>query len=179
MNELLSEAQKQDEAVNGQTLQVTPEIKPPVPIKLPEYPLSHYDSEKHIIKNRQKKWKKVIEYILTLLGWLYILVYLVYVIYGIIAVKLGLPLFEISMYNRGMLAETERMFFILFVGSLIITLWLICWRQYNFRRFGKKDRRKFPKDVTDEDLAEYFKLEPEEIKKLKSQKVIEFEENVI
>lgn len=151
----------------------------PSETKLPDCPLSYSDSEEHIIDHRQKKWKKVIEVILTVLGWTYILVYLVYVIYGIIALKLGLPLLEIGMYSRGMLAETERMLFILFVGTLIITLYMICWRQYNFRRFGKKDRRRFPRNVTDEDIAEYFKLEVSEVRSLRGQKVIEFEENII
>lgn len=146
---------------------------------LPDYPMSYYDSEKHIINGRQKTWKKVIEYILTILGWAYILVYLVYVIYGIIAMEFNLPLLEISLYNREMLMETKHMLFIFFIGSLIITLYLICWRQYNFRRFGKKDRRKFPNDVTDEELAEHFKLDVSEVQKLKNQKVIVFEENVI
>ena len=155
------------------------QVKPPLVSKLPNYPLSYFDSEKHIIDDRQKTWKKVLEYILTALGWIYILVYLVYVIYGIIAVRFNLPLLEIGLYNRGMLAETEHMLFILFIGTLLISLYLIIWRQYNFRRFGRKDRRKFPKDVTDGELAERFGLDEEKVKELKTQKVIVFEENVI
>ena len=46
-----------------------------------------YEIEDHLIYGKQKTWKKIIEWILTILGWVVILSYISYLIYGSLAIK--------------------------------------------------------------------------------------------
>lgn len=145
-----------------------------------EDPFTDPKADKHIERNvEQKKWKKILEIVLTVVAWLYIVVYWVFMIYGIICDKLGRPIREFWIYTSDTIRQTEHYFYILFIAILIEILLLIFWKEYNYRRFGKKRRRQFKPDVSNQEMDIYFQLDPELSKKLHHDKYIEVLENPI
>lgn len=140
---------------------------------------AEYDLGEHLIYGNQKGWKKVIEWILTIMAWAILLSYVFYLIYGSLAIKYGWYLPEFTIYTREMVLEIQKYFFVLFIALLIITVLLIFWKNYNLRRFGKLHRRKFRPPVEDEELATMFELDPELVDQFQNQRVIVLEHNIV
>ena len=92
---------------------------------------SEYDLHEHFIDGKQKKWKKVIEWILTIVGWFVLISYIGYFIYGSIAIKAGWYLPEFKVYTREMVLEVQRYFYILLIATLVIALLIMIWKNYN------------------------------------------------
>lgn len=138
-----------------------------------------YKLEDHFITGKQKKWKQVIEWIFTILGWMVMLSYLIYVIYGLIAMKFNWPIPEIAIYTREMLTETGRYFYILFIAILVATVLLIAWKNYNRIRFGRLHRRKFRPPVEDQEILDLFQIDQETLEHMKRDRVIVFSKNII
>lgn len=145
-----------------------------------ENPAIDYKIEHHIeYENKQVKWKRVIEVILTVVSWIYIVVYWLFMIQGIFCDMIGRPVREFWIYNIDSIRQTEHYFSILANVILIEILLLILWKEYNFQRFGKLKRRHFKPDVTVEEIDEYFDL-PEDIStRLHNDKIIEVPVNPI
>lgn len=135
--------------------------------------------EADIIKGRQKTWKKVIELCITVFAWLFILSYVTYVIYGFVSLALNIQPDEIWIYNTDMLLETKHLLYITFIIFLVETLFMIFWKEYNRRKYGKLNRRKFKPDVATEELALYFNQEETFIQKLHNDNIITLEKNII
>lgn len=140
---------------------------------------AEYDIGDHLIYGNQKKWKKVIEWILTIVAWAILLSYVLYLIYGSLAIKYGWYLPEFTIYTREMVLEIQKYFFILFIALLILTVLLIFWKNYNLRRFGKLHRRKFRPPVDEEELAKLFELDIEYVKDFREQRVVVLETNIV
>ncbi|MGN0152749.1 MAG: poly-beta-1,6-N-acetyl-D-glucosamine biosynthesis protein PgaD [Wujia sp.] len=138
-----------------------------------------YDLEDHLIYDRQKGWKKVIEWILTITGWAVLLSYIIYLIYGTLAIHNGWYLPEFAIYTREMVLEIQRYFYILFIAFLIICVLLIFWKNYNLRRFGRLHRRRFRPPVTNDELADMFELDMQTIESLQNNRVTVLEHNII
>lgn len=138
-----------------------------------------YSVEEHIITGRQKWWKKIIEWFFTILGWLIMASYLIYIIYGMFAVKYDWFLPEFTIYTRGMIEETRGYFKILFIGALIVVLFLIIWKNYNLLRFGRLHRRKFRPPVNNNELMELFEIDEETLRHMQSDRITVLEENII
>ena len=138
-----------------------------------------YDFKDHVISGKQKKWKKVIEWILTILGWAVMLVYLLYLAYGSLAIEFDWFLPEFLFFTRGMVLEIQRYFFILVIAALVIVLFLIIWKNYNYFRFGKLHRRTFRPDVSDEELMEFFEIDKETIEKFHNERYILLPTNIV
>ena len=145
-----------------------------------ENPITNYGSEEHIeTKTKQKKWVRVLEVILTVVAWIYMVVYWGFMIFGIFCDKTGRPIKEWWIYNTSTIKQTEHFFVVLFIGILIELLVLILWKEYNYHRFGKLRRRKFKPDVTDEEMDEYFNLDKELAYQMHNNKYINLKENPI
>ncbi|MBP5416532.1 MAG: poly-beta-1,6 N-acetyl-D-glucosamine synthase [Clostridiales bacterium] len=151
----------------------------PQPIQLSDYE-SGQDEQSHIeYENKQKTWKKVLGVILTLVAWIYMLVYFSYMIYGIICDKMNRPVKEFLFYDLNKIRQTEHFFMILFIAVLIELLVLIIWKEYNRRRFGSLRRRKFAPDITDQEIDSYFHLDPVVSTVFHNEKYIEIEETPV
>ena len=152
---------------------------------MPEVALENvYDQdlnrESHIeYENKQKMWKRVIGIILTAVAWIYMLIYFAYMIYGIVCDKMGRPVKEFLFYNYERIRQTEHFFVVLFIAILIELLVLIVWKEYNKQRFGKKRRRKFAPDITDQEIDRYFQLNPQLSAIFHNDKYIEVEETPV
>lgn len=138
-----------------------------------------YDLNEHLIYGNQKKWKKIIEWIVTIIAWIIILSYIVYLIYGSLAIKYNWYLPEFRIYNREMVQEIQKYFFILFIVMLIAIVLLIFWKNYNKRKYGRLHRRKFRPPVTNEELQELFQVDSEMIEKMQKERVVVLEHNIV
>ena len=151
----------------------------PQPIQLEEHAPAH-SGDSHIeYENKQKTWKKVIGVVLTLIAWIYMLVYFCYMIYGIICDKMNRPVKEFLFYDLNKIRQTEHFFAVLFIAVLIELLVLILWKEYNRRRFGSLRRRKFAPDITDQEIDSYFHLDPVVSTVFHNEKYIEIEETPV
>jgi len=151
----------------------------PQPIQLEKYESAH-NGDSHIeYKNNQKTWKKVIGVVLTLIAWIYMLVYFCYMIYGIICDKMHRPVKEFLFYDLNKIHQTEHLFAVLFIAVLIEILVLLLWKEYNRRRFGSLRRRKFAPDITDQEIDSYFHLDPLVSEVFHNEKYIEIEETPV
>ena len=151
----------------------------PQPIQLSDYECGQ-DEQSHIeYENKQKTWKKAVGVILTLVAWIYMLVYFCYMIYGIICDKMNRPVKEFLFYDLNKIRQTEHFFMILFIAVLIELLVLILWKEYNRRRFGSLRRRKFAPDITDQEIDSYFHLDPVVSTVFHNEKYIEIEETPV
>lgn len=138
-----------------------------------------YDIRDHLIYGKQKLWKKIIEWILTILGWSVILTYISYLIYGSLAIKFGWEMFEFLFYTREMVLVIQEYFFIYFIAFLIFTILLIIWKNYNYHKFGKLHRRTFQPEVSNEELCEMFELDASIIETMQSERYVVLEKNII
>lgn len=132
-----------------------------------------------IIKSKQGLIKKFLTIIFTFLMWIY---------------SIGVFYFFINaMFNRnnkyfGVIREYFKMTnkdinkYLIIVGSFLIVVFLNIdiWRVYNKKRFGKLNRRVYPKDTTYEEMLNLNLITEENFEKLqKNTKFLVFEENPI
>ena len=138
-----------------------------------------YDMESHLIYGHQKGWKKVLEWIFTILAWLVILCYVSYFIYGSIAIEKGWYLFEFFFLTREMIFVIQEYFLVYFIAILVFAILLIIWKNYNYHKFGKLHRRTFQPDVADEELEEMFDLDMDMIQYMQNSRYVLLENNII
>lgn len=145
-----------------------------------ENPINDYRSTRHIeTKTKQKKWKRVIEIILTVLVWVYMTIYWVFMIYGIFCDLAGRQVREFWIYNLNTIHQTEHFFVVLAIGAIIELIVLYAWKKYNYLRFGKLRRRKFKPEVSAAEIDEYFGLDSALSMQLHNDKYIELFDNPI
>lgn len=136
-------------------------------------PAIDYKIERHIeYENKQVLWKRIIEVTLTVISWVYIVVYWLFIVQGMFLDYIGQPVKEFWIYNLDSIRQTERYFSIMSIVVLVEILAIILWKEYNYQRFGKKRRRKFKPDVTREELDQIFNLSEEMSNSLHNDKFI-------
>ncbi|MBE6837041.1 MAG: poly-beta-1,6-N-acetyl-D-glucosamine biosynthesis protein PgaD [Ruminococcus sp.] len=140
---------------------------------------SEYNFEEHLIYGRQKRWKKIIELLFTVIGWLFIVSFVAYYVYGNITLKSGKEPFEFLFFNKGMLKDLNNYYFIAFVALLILTVLLIVWKNYNYYRFGRLRRRKFRPAVNNDEICEMFELDKTFVEKMQNDRYVLLENNII
>lgn len=136
-------------------------------------PAIDYKIERHIeYENKQVLWKRVIEVVLTVASWIYIVIYWLFMVQGMFLDYIGRPVKEFWVYTLDSIHQTEHYFSIMSFVILIEILALILWKEYNYRRYGKRKRRHFKPDVTAEELDKIFELDPEMSRSLHNDKII-------
>ncbi len=169
---------RKEQAITGKA----PSDEPVMPLIDGSYenPIVGKDKDKHIeYDTKQVWWKKLIEVILTIVGWVYMLVYWIYMMYGIFRDALGYPVKELFIYDMAMLKTTEHYFYIMGLVIMIELAALILWKEYNRRRFGKKTRRTFKPDIENAEIDACFELQPELSNRLHNHKYVEVLQNPI
>ena len=101
-------------------------------------------------------------------------------------VYLFLPVINIILWIFGLrfinFAVIEQVGYKELVGLLVKMGWAVLivflvfhlWGYYNYRRFGRKSRRKSSASVTLEDLAAHYRIPADNIKRLQEQKEIDW-----
>ena len=123
--------------------------------------------------------RRIAELVLTVVAWIYIVVYWVFMIVGIIRDARGLPVVSFWIYNQETIRQTKEFFLFLILGTLVEIAVLLLWKEYNKLRFGRKQRRKFKEDVKDSEIDEYFDLSEELRNTMHNEKYIILNENPI
>ena len=136
-------------------------------------------NKENIIVRKQKWWKKIIEILITILCWAFILVYLGYLIYGLISLAIGRSPFEFWIYNESMLRESVRLLGITTLIVLVEIVVLIFWKEYNSIRYGKKNRRHFKPDVTIPQISNFLGRSVQDISAMQDSKIVTLYENII
>ncbi|WP_058487019.1 poly-beta-1,6-N-acetyl-D-glucosamine biosynthesis protein PgaD [Defluviitalea phaphyphila] len=131
--------------------------------------------DKNIIDNKQKQKKVFFERLLTITGWIFMLYNAIQIIATII-----LWIFSIrnTYYTFEDNVEVIYTFFILIILALAIFIIIITWSTYNLKKYGKLRRRKFAKNVSDEDIITYFNITEEKLKSMKKDRIIYINKNI-
>jgi len=137
------------------------------------------DIDENIIDGKQKKKFKIIENFFSLFGWTLMLGYLIQIIGSLIVWAFSLSNFYIELFMIRNIEKTLRIILITVLISVILFIIMYIWGKYNFNKFAHLRRRKFPKDTTPNDLAEYFNLPIDEILKMQNDKKIELEKTIV
>ena len=135
--------------------------------------------DEDIIIGKQVWWKKIIECILTVFTWVYILMYPTYIVYGLITLHKGGVPREVWIYNVGVIYESGRLLYITAIIFLIEVAVLLIWKEYNYFRFAKKNRRTFRPNVTVSDTAEQFNISEAFVENFQNSNIVDLEENII
>ena len=138
-----------------------------------------YDIREHLITGKQVWWKKIIEILITLLCWSLLLFFTGYLVYGYYCINHHLPLKEFAVFNGDMLEELRLYFDITGVAILAAIAVLLIWKEYNLKRFGSRNRRKFRPDVSNDELAEFFETDESTLENMQNSRYIELDENII
>ena len=174
-SEALMKITRREQALTGKS---TPKM-PLVDGSL-ENPVIGKDTDKHIeYDTKQVWWKRLIEVILTVLGWIYMVVYWAFMMYGIFRDALGYPVGKLFIYDLEMLRTTEHYFYIMGIVIMIELAAIIIWKEYNRNRFGKKRRRTFKPDAEESEIDDIFELSPELSDRLHHHKYVEILQNPI
>ena len=145
-----------------------------------ENPIVNSNSKEHIEdKVTQRPLRRIAGLVLTVVAWIYIVVYWVFMIVGIIRDARGLPVVSFWIYNQETIRQTKEFFLFLILGTLVEIAVLLLWKEYNKLRFGRKQRRKFKEDVKDSEIDEYFDLSEELRNTMHNEKYIILNENPI
>lgn len=174
-SEALMKIMRREQALTGKTTNEMPLIDGSL-----ENPVIGKDNDKHIeYDTKQVWWKRLIEIILTVLGWLYMVVYWAFMMYGIFRDALGYPVEKLFIYDMEMLKTTEHYFHIMGIVILIELAVILIWKEYNRKRFGRKRRRTFKPDIEEREIDEIFELAPELSDRLHHHKYVEILRNPI
>jgi poly-beta-1,6-N-acetyl-D-glucosamine synthesis protein len=131
-----------------------------------------------IIKSKQNPFKKLLTIILTLVMWIYSIV----VFYFFISAVFNENDKYISAVKEALkMTNNDINMFLIIVFLLLIMSFLILliWRTYNKKKFGKLNRRVYPKNTTKEEMLSLNLISEENFNKLQEQGVLIFEENPI
>ena len=145
--------------------------------EMPDAPQN--DADEHIIKGKQKLWKKLIEYLVTAFCWFYILFYVAYMTYGLVTLAKGKMPVAVWIYNFDVMWETGRILYITTIIFLIEVAIMLIWKEYNRFRFGRHTRRTFRSDVTRNEISRLFTLTQNEVDFYQKEKIITLEKNII
>lgn len=141
----------------------------------------------NIIDGLQKKSIRILEILITTIGWLIMLHYILQTLVSIVLFSLlytvlwslNLPDFYNKLSSLDDVSALIHIFIITIViaGSFFILMYF--WGRYNYKRYAHLRRRKFPKDVTQEEIEIYFNLPSLLVKKMQNDKIIILENTIV
>jgi poly-beta-1,6-N-acetyl-D-glucosamine biosynthesis protein PgaD len=133
----------------------------------------------NIVDGCQKKSVKLIESLITAAGWAFLLTYFIQV-----TLSVALWAFNLSNFYHKLLILTDikttiYTLLITIMISVLACLVIYFWGRYNFKRYAHLNRRKFPKEVSSQDIIEYFNLSPEIVEYMQNNKNIQLEKTIV
>ncbi len=119
-----------------------------------------------------------IELLATLLLWIYLLGTLTLIVaitcnWDLEWKRTLLVVFQIKQ------VDVQNIIYKIGMFGVIFFIIQFVWVQYNYRIFGKLKRRRFPKDVQRQDLAQYFSLTEEEIQYWQETNIIKLKDTIV
>jgi len=119
-----------------------------------------------IINIKQSKFRKSLDLLLTIFGWIYLFLFL-YNFATHLDTKLNLRFYYLNLSN----ANAILIFTFLFL--VISSAALVWWSSYNKRKYGFLKRRKFPESANDKEISEYFQITEEELRLIQNSNYFE------
>ena len=141
----------------------------------------------NIIDGLQKKSIRILEILITIIGWLIMLYYIIQTLFSIVFWLLLFMVFWLfnlsNFYNKlftsSDVSTTIHTFIItIFIASGSFIL-MYFWGKYNYKRYAHLRRRKFPKTVTNDEIERYFNLPSSTIEKMQYDKIIILEKTIV
>ncbi|MDF2947211.1 MAG: pgaD [Bacillales bacterium] len=132
-----------------------------------------------IIDGRQRRKKKNIEKTITAAGWSYVLFSLTQIIFSILAWYFNMEFLLNNLIVIESIYDTVKIVVVTIIVASFVLGILIFWSRYNRTKFGSFNRRKFPKDVTDTELINYFNLDSQMFNNMKNNRVTVLEKNIL
>ncbi|WP_207726955.1 poly-beta-1,6-N-acetyl-D-glucosamine biosynthesis protein PgaD [Anaerosolibacter carboniphilus] len=132
-----------------------------------------------LIDGRQKRRIKIIESIITVLGWLYMLGFFVYTILTLVLWYFNINYIYNELFFMQNIFDTLKIISVTVIAAIVAFTIMLGWGQYNYQRFGNLDRRQFPKAVSSDALAEYFKIPIQQVEELQNNKWITLEKTIV
>lgn len=74
---------------------------------------------------------------------------------------------------------TIRIFLSTVAIAMCIFILMYSWEKYNYKRYAPLNRRKFPKNVTNDEIKLYFGLPSSLVEKMQNDKVIILEKTIV
>jgi len=133
----------------------------------------------NIIDGLQKKSIKIIEKVVTVVGWLLMLGYVLQIVLSLLLWVFNLSNFYSELFVLNNLRSTINTFLITASISVGVFMLIFFWGKYNFKKYAHLRRRKFPEDITIEKVAEHFDLPISLIEEMQNDKVIELEKTIV
>lgn len=133
----------------------------------------------NIIDGLQKKTFIKLERLVTTIGWLVMLGYVTQILFSIVIWLFNLSNFYNKLFTPSNINTTIRTFAITIAiaGGGFIVAYL--WGKYNYKRYAHLRRRKFPKDVTNNEIELYFNLQSSLVEKMQNDKIIILEKTIV
>jgi poly-beta-1,6-N-acetyl-D-glucosamine biosynthesis protein PgaD len=132
-----------------------------------------------IIDGRQRPKKKGIEKTITAAGWGYVFFSLTQIVFSILAWYFNMEFLLNNLIVIESIYDTVKIVAITIVVASIALGILMFWSQYNRKKFGGLSRRKFPEDVKDSEIINYFNLDDELFNNLKYKQIVVLEKNIL
>ena len=122
---------------------------------------------------------KVIEKFITVIGWFIMLGYIVQFILSLLIWAFNLSNFYKKLIILGNITNTIKILLITFITSLLGFLIMYGWGRYNFNRYAHLKRRKFPNNITVEEIIKCFNLPIEIVENMQNSKLIVLEKTIV
>lgn len=119
-----------------------------------------------IINLKQSKFRRCLDLLLTIFGWIYLFLFL-YNFVAHLKLKLNLKFYNLNLSNANAILIFTFFIFVISIASLG------CWSAYNKSKYGFLNRRRFPQPVSYKDISECFEITEEEFRQLQNGKYIE------
>lgn len=133
----------------------------------------------NIIDGLQKRTIKILERLITTIGWLIMLVYTFQTLSSIVLWLFNLTYFYRKLFVLDNIQTTIRIFLITVAIAMCIFILMYSWEKYNYKRYAPLNRRKFPKNVTNDEIKLYFGLPSSLVEKMQNDKVIILEKTIV
>ena len=105
--------------------------------------------------------------------------YMVQIILSLLLWAFNLSNFYRKLFILGSIEATVNTLLITVAISFLSFLILYGWGRYNFKRFAHLKRRHFPEAIVPEDIVSYFKLSPEVVKAMQTDKITTLEKTIV
>ncbi|MEW9672608.1 poly-beta-1,6-N-acetyl-D-glucosamine biosynthesis protein PgaD [Ammoniphilus sp. 3BR4] len=134
----------------------------------------------NVIDGRQKKFYRFIEIILSILGWLCLIVFTSQVLLLFITFYIPKSNWLNHLILFGIPPVQVKEVILVSGRAVLVSIFIqYAWRSYNYRRFAHMNRRQFPPDVMPSEVSRYFKLSITEIEKMQNEKWIELDKTIV
>ncbi|MCP8968039.1 poly-beta-1,6-N-acetyl-D-glucosamine biosynthesis protein PgaD [Ectobacillus ponti] len=130
-----------------------------------------------IVQHKRPLWIRVIELVITAAAWLYLIAtatLLVSASFGIDASWKDVVLVVFHVDEKDIRNLVILLGF--FLGAAALGQWI--WSGYNYTKYGSLRRRKFPISVESGEIADFFSLSEEEVRRMQEEQVIILKERI-